>query len=265
MKIKNINLNLRKMVKLRGISLALVATTLAVALTGCGKKADCNVAGKHAHLYTDKNGYVRYIDKEYLEYEGFSRSDEYVAYADEEKDFYKFLDKRNLTKIEDNLDVIKAQQEQNQDYLEYRYSYIFLHPIPHHVRTGKTSYTYFTYIPLTHHSWTRDANHSRLTGEQRLCHYVYTAYKIEKDEHGKYVLIPSDSVDDITTVMDEYPYIICGKYSKVVDIYGVDVDYEDGPSELSPEEQEKQNKEYEGQVQDQEQTNTTEKSLKKTK
>ncbi len=254
------------MFSLRGVALALVTTTMIGCLAGCGKKAECSVEGCHAHLYTNDKGYVRYIDKEYLEYEGFSRSDEYIAFAEEEKDFYKYLDKRNLTKIEDNLDVIKAQQEKNQDYLEYRYSYIFLQPIPHQTKIGKTWHTYYTYIPLTRYSWTSDPNHSRLTGDQRLCHYVYTAYRIEKDENGKYVLIPSDSVDDITTVMDEYPYIICGKYSKVVDIYGVDVDYEDGPSELSPEEQEKQNKEYEGQVQDQaqEQANSTEKSLKNT-
>ncbi len=250
----NFKLNLNKMISLRGVALALVTTAMVGCLAGCGDKAECSIEGNHAHLYTDKNGYVRYIDKEDLEYEGFSRSDEYVAFADEEKDFYKFLDKRNLIKIEDNIDVIKAQQEQNKDYLEYRYSYIFLQPIP----------PYYTYISVTHHSWTSDPNHSDLTGEQRLCHYVYTAYKIEKDEHGKYVLIPSDSVDDITTVMDEYPYIICDNFSKVVDIDGAEVDYEDGPSELSLEEQEELNKEYEGKTQDQEQANSTDKTLKKT-
>ena len=68
-------------------------------------------------------------------------------------------------------------------------------PIPHIIHTGKSTMTFFTYIPITHHSWTTNPEHSRLTGEERLCHYECTAYKVEKDEKGKYVLIPSKPVD----------------------------------------------------------------------
>lgn len=228
---KNLKLNLKKLVALKGVALVLVLTTATTSLAGCSKKSDCSIDTYHAHKYVDDEGYVRYIDKEYISYEGYDWTDEYVELSENEKDLYKFFDKKNLLKIDDNLDVILSQQEKNCDYIEYRYSYTYMMPIPHVMRSGKTSITYFTYIPTTHHSWTTDPNHSRLTGEQRVCHHVYTAYKVEKDENGDYVLIPSSEVDDITIVMDEYPYIK-KDYCKVINLEDGEVlDYEDGPDE----------------------------------
>lgn len=228
---KNLKLNLKKLVALKGVALVLVLTTATTSLAGCSKKSDCSIDTYHAHKYVDDEGYVRYIDKEYISYEGYDWTDEYVELSENEKDLYKFFDKKNLLKIDDNLDVILSQQEKNCDYIEYRYSYTYMMPIPHVMRSGKTSITYFTYIPTTHHSWTTDPNHSRLTGEQRVCHHVYTAYKVEKDENGDYVLIPSSEVDDITTVMDEYPYIK-KDYCKVINLEDGEVlDYEDGPDD----------------------------------
>lgn len=46
------------------LSLSCVGLVLVGSLTGCGKKADCNGNGSHAHLYKNEKGYVRYIDKE---------------------------------------------------------------------------------------------------------------------------------------------------------------------------------------------------------
>ena len=225
----SLKLNLKKFLSLSGTVLVLMTS-----MTACGKKADCNVSGSHAHLYKNEKGYVRYIDKEYLTYEGYSRNEEYVDIEGQE-DLYKFLDKKDLMRIDDNLDLLLAVQETNKDYTEYRYRYTYMQPIPHTMRVGKTTTTYFTYIPHTRYSWTSDPNHSRLTGETRLCHHVYVAYKIEKDEKGKYVLIPSPQVDDITTVMDEYPYIN-KKYCVIVTTDGKEADYEDGKQEdLSPE------------------------------
>lgn len=104
-------------------------------------------------------------------------------------------------------------------------------PIAHIVSNGKTTTTTYTYIPSTGYSWTTDKNHSRLTGEQRKCHYVYKAYKIEKNEKGKYVLIPSSDVDSFDELNGEYPYIKT-KFYKVIDAeYGTELDYEDGPEE----------------------------------
>lgn len=225
---KNMKLNLEKMIKLRGLPIVLAATVMATGLTGCGKKAECNVNGDHAHLYTNEQNFIRYIDKEYLSYEGYERQDDYIALSKEEAELREFEDKKDLLRIDENIDAISAVQEQNHDYIEYRYAYTYLMPIPHYIRTGKTSTMYFTYIPTTHHSWTTDPNHSRLTGEQRRCHHVYQAYNVVKDENGKYVLVPSECVDDIFDLNGEYTYIK-EKFCKVIDAeYGYDLDYEDG-------------------------------------
>lgn len=240
-------MNFKKLLSMKGVSLALVAS-MAVSLTGCGKKADCNISTYHAHRYENPTGYVRYIDKEYLSYEGYERKEDYIELTTVDKDFYQFMDKKNLMRISDNVDIILSQEEKNTDYIEYRYAYTTLLPIPHTMKSGKTTITYFTYIPVTHYSWTRDANHGRLTGEQRLCHYVYTAYKIEKDDRGRYVLIPSESLDRIEDVMDEYPYVM-EKYYKVIDAkHGYDLDYEDGPESDDPHYDKEQDIPIEGEV-----------------
>ena len=221
--------NVKKFLSLSGVVLVLMTT-----MTACGKKADCNENGSHAHLYKNEKGYVRYIDKEYLTYEGYSRCEECVDIEGQE-DLYKFLDKKDLLRIDDNLELLLNEQNINVDYTEYRYRYTYMQPIPHFRKVGKVSSVYYTYIPQTRYSWTSDPSHSRLTGQTRICHHVYVAYKVEKDENGKYVLIPSPQVDDITTVMDEYPYIN-KKYCKIVTTDGKEVDYEDGKQEeMSPE------------------------------
>ena len=117
---KNMKLNLEKMIKLRGLPIVLAATVMAIGLTGCGKKAECNIEGSHAHLYTNEQNFIRYIDKEYLSYEGYERQDDYIALSKEEAELRKFEDKKDLLRIDENIDVIKALQEQNKDYIEYR-------------------------------------------------------------------------------------------------------------------------------------------------
>ena len=82
----SLKVNLQKFLSISGVVLVLMTS-----VTACGKKADCNVSGSHAHLYTNEKGYIRYIDKEYLTYEGYSRKEEYVSIVGQE-DLYKFLD-----------------------------------------------------------------------------------------------------------------------------------------------------------------------------
>lgn len=238
---KNLKVNFEKFNDLKGVALALVLAT-PLMLTGCGKKADCNIKPNHAHLYQSKTGYVRYIDKEYLKYEGYERHDDYVIIEGYE-DLYKFLNKKDLLSISDNLDLIKQTQDSNHDYTEYRYKYTYMQPIAHTRKVGKTTTTYFTYIPSTRYSWTSDPNHSRLTGETRVCHHMYVAYKIEKNEKGKYVLVESPKVDDLTAIMDEYPYIK-KKYTVIVTKDGEVADYEDGKEEDLSESEKQRAEEY---------------------
>lgn len=224
---KNLKVNVSEFIKRRGVPLVL-AGTIALGLSGCGRKADCDIRDDHAHLYTDEDGFTRYLEKEYLEYEGFTRSDDYILIDKADKDLYKFEDKKDLFKIDENIDSINSLQDKNQDYIEYRYSYTYLMPIPHYIRTGKTTTMYYTYIPTTHYSWTTDKEHGRLTGEERRCHHVYQACNVVLDEKGKYVIVPSEYVDDINELNGEYKYIK-KDFCKVIDAeYGYDLDYEDG-------------------------------------
>lgn len=223
-----IKINYDKLKTLKGVALALVLVS-PLALTGCGKKAECDVEERHAHMYRSNLGYVRYVEDEHLKHEDYDRYDQYINIEGQEE-LYKFLDKKDLMRIDDNLELIKGVQDNNVDYTEYRYKYTFMQPIPHTMRVGKVTTTYFTYIPHTRYSWTSNPNHSRLTGETRTCHYVYYAYKVEKNEKGKYEIIPSPYTDDLTTIMDEYPYI--GKnYYTIVTSDGKAADYEDGKQE----------------------------------
>lgn len=228
---KNFNLNVKKNLALRGVSLVLAGSLLTCTLSGCSKKVDCDIDRRHAHAYVNDEGFTKYLEKENESSFSYDRTDEYIELSDEEADILKFANKKDLLRIEDNEELICNIESENEDYIEYRYSYLYMMPIPHTVSNGKTSSTYFTYIPMTGYSWTTDKNHSRLTGQQRRCHYVYQAYKIAKNEKGKYVLIPSEYVDSIEELNGEYPYMKENFY-KVIDAeYGNDLDYEDGPEE----------------------------------
>lgn len=197
MKIKNL--------KIKSGMLAIILAS-SLGLTGCGKKSDCEIEKYHLHRYV-KNGMARYIEDEHLKKNGYNWTDNVVYVDEENKKIYDFEKKKKLLKIEDNEDYLERIQEQNHDFMEYRYSYIYFQPIFHTHNSGKVTYTTVTYIPVKHHSWTSDPNHINLTGETRVCHHVYSAYQIAKNEKGKYVLISSPEVDDIFTVKDDYPYI----------------------------------------------------------
>lgn len=256
---KNFNLNVGKSLALRGASLVLAGSLMTGALTGCSKKVDCDVNGQHAHVYVNDEGFIKYLERENESYFGYDRTDDFWMISDEYSKLLKFLNKKDLVRIEDNEELISTIEGNNTDYIEYRYSYSYLMPIPHSVSNGKTTTTYYTYIPMTGHSWTTNKNHSRLTGDQRRCHYVYQAYKVEKDEKGKYVLIPSEYVDSLDELNGEYPYIKTVFY-KVIDAeYGHDLDYEDGPEdEHMPVEEQEQS--YETQSSSEEKGKTLTKS-----
>ena len=217
----NVKYNLKKFIALAGTVLILTTTT------ACSKKVDCAIDTYHAHKYVDNNGYVRYIAQEWEEYEGYQRQEEYVILKEEDKKAEKFIDDKDLLRIRDNEEAIKKAQEENQPFVEYRYSYTYLMPIPHYHRIGKVSTVTYTFVPRTHYSWTRDPNHTRLTGETRLCKYEYTSYKIEIDERGNYVLIPGPEHEDILSTKEEYPYIK-KTYYRVINVEnGNELEYED--------------------------------------
>jgi hypothetical protein len=231
-----------KLFSLKGAALVLITATAITSTTACAKEVDRSIAEAHAHLYQNKAGYIRYIDEEYTKYKGYERKDDYILINGQEE-LYEVMKEHNLMRIDDNLELIQKQQEENKDYFEYRYKYTYMNGIPQFRTNGKTTSVYYVYYPVTRYSWTTDENHSRLTGEMRLCHYTYTGYKIV-EENGKLVVKSSQPVDDITSIMDEYPFVK-KSYYKLVNIDGSELDYEDGPEENMTKEEQKRVAEYE--------------------
>ncbi len=233
--------------RLKGATLALVMIS-PIALGGCCKKAECDIEESHAHMYQNDAGVVRYIEDESLTYEGYDRL-EYFIPIEGQEELYDYLTKKDLMRIDDNIDYVVETQEAQQDFTEYRYRYTYLMPIPHTRKVGNTTSTYFTYIPIIRYSWTTNPNHSRLTGETRVCHYVYKAYKVGQNEKGKYIMIESPYVDDMRDVMDEYPYMK-KSFHTIVTKDGEVADYEDGKEEDLSEEEKDRIREYENEIDD---------------
>jgi len=182
----------------------------AITFTGCGK-SDCDLKEYHLHKY-EKDGFVRYIDDEHLDNDGYSWTDEVIYINESDKKIYEFERKKDLIKITDNKDNLVDTVSSMDDYIEYEYSY----KVPHHIRTGKVTVTTYS----TSYAWTTDSEHGNLTGDVRLCRYFYTGYKAVLNEKGKYELvegITSESINDIIENCDEYPYMKVNFYdSKVI-------------------------------------------------
>lgn len=218
---KNFNININNNEFLGKLSFIIVASGLATAAIGIvdyKTTVKCEIEDEHAHLYTDDEGFTCYINDEHIRVNGFTRQDEYITLDEDEVDFYTFLKKKKLINIEDNLDLILAIQDCNQDYLEYEYTY------KKRVTrsSGKTSYRTWR----TRTGWTSNPENVEneisgrwkdlsFTNNTRLAHYVYQTYKVELNEKGNYVLVEGPVVDDIRDCLSEYPYIRRDFYSIV--------------------------------------------------
>lgn len=183
--------NIKSLLTMKGTLLTILATTTAFSLTGCGQKAQCDVLELHAHRYTNRDGYTRYITSEKFIDNKYQRHDDYIILDESELENLEFANKKDLLKIEDNLDIIDEITNSQKDFIQYEYEQA--------VSNGK--------FVMMEKRYTTDPNHKKLTGEKAIGHYVYMAYGIELDEKGNKCLISSGKVDDLSTVKDRYPYI----------------------------------------------------------
>ena len=67
---EKVKFNWKRLLALLGVSATLLTAT------GCGKKAECTVGKYHLHKYVNQTGYVRYIDEEWMNYQGYDRQEE---------------------------------------------------------------------------------------------------------------------------------------------------------------------------------------------
>jgi len=228
----NDSLKEKKKINVRNLVIAGVLVSSLALFSGCAKNIDCGIEELHAHNYVSSKMFDKYMvsEKEYKK--SWYRTDEYIIIDEATKELIDFENKKGLYRISHNKDEIDAITSMHEDYKEYRYRYTYMQPIPHIVSNGKTTSTYYTYIPQTRYSWTTDPNHSRLTGEERIVHYVYYGYKVVKDEKGKYKIIESKTYDDLNDLPEDFIYIKNKFYKKVyLDNKELEVDYEDGPEE----------------------------------
>lgn len=194
MNIKNLKVN----------SKLVASIALTIGLIGCNPKSDCHIKEYHLHRYENR-GITRYMDDEHLEHDHYTWTDDFKYDDKHNKDLHEFEMKNDLLKISDNEKYLKSVQNRNQDHLEYRYYNCFMKDIP---QSSSSSFKNAKdiYVPFISYNWTADEEFPNLTGEVRMCHSMYTAYKIVSDKNGNFRLVESPKVDDIFSIQDEYPY-----------------------------------------------------------
>ena len=199
---------------------------------GFAKNVECDIGGLHAHNYVSEDSFSKFIVSE-KEYVGdYYRCEEYINVNDNIADLIDYENKKGLLRISSNKKTIENIMEGHNDFLEYRYSYTYYYPMQTLMSDGKGgTITHTTYIPMEGHSWTTDKNHSRLTGETRVLHYMYCGYKIEINEKGKYQLVKSNYVSSLDELPDDYIYVKEKFYKTFIKGTDKEADYEDGPEE----------------------------------
>ena len=196
-------------------------------LSGCGKKADCDIPVRHVHKYVKEvdDGFSidAYFDSERLEYRDYNWTPEYFEINKKDEDLYKILTKNMLINGEENWNYLFNQMVTNHDYLEFYYYYTTIVPYTVSHGKGRTS-VHLRVVP--HSGWTEDPEYYHNTGRMRICHHQYYGYQVVL-ENNKYVLRASEPVDDIREIMSLYPYF------KEDCVKIVDKEYEFNYDELS--------------------------------
>lgn len=227
----NLNAKKGKRILKNSIIAGLIVLNL-IMFSGCSKTIPCDVKESHAHYYVNEDYLGRYIFSEKSTVSGMDRSNNYIAVNQNDIELLKFINKKDLFRIDQNKKSIKEITSKHSDYKEYRYKYFYMMPMPRTHYNGKTTSITYYYIPMTGYSWTSNPNESRLTGEERICHYVYYGYKIIRNEKGKYEIEKSEPVDSLDLLPEGYDYIK-EKFYDVVNLKDRDqvLDFEDGPED----------------------------------
>lgn len=191
--------------KMKNIIISGLVISSVFSLTGCSKTNNCDIQETHVHKFVD-------IDERFIVYASdrtngssyfqhdilFEQTDEYILVTNEEKDLYEYAAYQGLIKIDDNEEAISDcfLSFDLKPFYEYEYC--------------DTQSTMIGTLPSTTtvYSWTRDSEHSNLTGKIRIAYPVYYGYNIVKNEDNEYELIKSNpyiSYDEL--ISDGYEYI----------------------------------------------------------
>ena len=206
----------RKNIQRKKTILSSLILTSAIIMSGCVKDVECDINYSHAHYYEDDNDLKRLVDSE-KEYIGsFERKDDYVIIGSDVRSLLLFERENKLININLNEDAIKKMISQNEDFTEYKFSYLSDDTIPSYNVNGQNVSINYSCEPEVCYSWTTDESHEELTGKKRVVHYMYYGYKVTIDEKGNFILKRSDAVDSLEDLPLEYQYICLDDFSKMV-------------------------------------------------
>ena len=194
---KSINDSLQKSsnkAKIRNIIISGVLVT-SIALFGGTllsqiNEVDCDINEVHAHHYVSDETFDKYMVSEKMYSGSWERTDEHIVIDEQMKELIDFENEEGLFRMSQNKDKINEITSSQEDYVEYRYQYLWQQPIPNYtIGANGTMQLHYKYVPHQQHSWTADSNQRELTGEERIVHHVYYGYKIVRNENGELTAI----------------------------------------------------------------------------
>ena len=180
-----------------------------LSLSGCSSEIDCSIEDSHIHLYVSDKGYQTYCNSEnefiYIDGIRYYRKDNMRYSSVLENKFYKFLHNKDLISLSDYYDHFISRYPKNEDYLLYEYKYTVRETEYYTDSEGnRKSRT----VTKTKRAWTKDANHSRLTGNTRLMATAYKGYRVYYNESTR-----------------EFECIESGYYDTIEELYNAGFDF----------------------------------------
>lgn len=179
------------------------------------RDSNCGIKGCHQHVY-HKGVLSRLMSCEKLRKEGYDWTNDFVWVEAKDEKLAKFIERKRLLSIEDNIEFLRRKKLACKDYIEYE---IEEEPSTPFTLTQIDEDTIMFTPNESTYSWTSDPNARDKTGERRLVHTMYQAYKVEQKSNGKYKLVRAPLADDITLTSDEYPFFrencACEVYRKL--------------------------------------------------
>ena len=177
-------------------------------LTGCGRTSECENPNKHVHLYTKSisRGVTtqKYLEDEHLYlFSGYNWNEELIEITEEDYEFYQTLNTYTLLKAKDNWDYLYYLMSNHPDYFLFHSQ---SKTIETSVDTDSDGHVKTKTKFATAEGWNTNPEDSHNTGEVRLYHTKYYAYRILYVA-GNYKLDKSPLVDDIREVLEDYPYV----------------------------------------------------------
>lgn len=183
-----------------------VGLAMAILLSGCGEKSECEIPARHVHKYTkpitDEIIIETYLDDEYLNISGYYWNEEYIEINKVDEALYRQLNSRFLFDGVTNWDYLFYFMASNHDYLMYFYEYT---EVVYHTKKDSEGNEKVEREEIHHEGWHTNPYDSNNTGDVRVYHPRYYGYKVVY-ENGRFRLEKSREVDDIREVINDYPY-----------------------------------------------------------